>query len=338
LTAIAALAGGALVFQQPLGLAGPIAEARTLAKHAAARIVETAPVGLVIVFEVAADPLGGWGQDQRQPAKLADTSAAGSHERAGAPADPNIPPTAITSVPPQTLAESSGLPPSIDLRPTSIPSGGAPDQEAAQSSVPSSAELEAMSLPAIHDTEAVVGLRRSISPDDGLLLMSAEPSPELIAVRRAVAVAPALAPTEPSVSRPAMTSDEAVPQAPGKRPPTAASLSQPISTTVNTAVNMRAGPDNEAPVVAVVPAGGRVTVTSCKFWCEVVFDGERGWVYNEFVNLVGSPVRSVVAAAPRAVEPRRRCEQERGGWGAAVARTIRKGFVADGSAKSGQRC
>src|SRR4029079_14924760 len=89
-TAIAALAGGALVFQQPLGLAGPIAEARTLAKHAAARIVETAPVGLVIVFEVAPAPLGGWGQDQRQPAKLADTSAAGSHERAGAPADPKI--------------------------------------------------------------------------------------------------------------------------------------------------------------------------------------------------------------------------------------------------------
>jgi hypothetical protein len=101
---------------------------------------------------------------------------------------------------------------------------------------------------------------------------------------------------------------------------------------------MRAGPDNEAPVVAVVPADSRVMVTSCKFWCEVVFDGKRGWVYNEFVNLVGSPVRSEVAGPPKTVETRRRCEQERRGWGAAVARTIRQGFIADGSAKSGERC
>jgi len=50
------------------------------------------------------------------------------------------------------------------------------------------------------------------------------------------------------------------------------------------AVNMRTGPDNAAATIKVVPAGSRVAVISCSYWCEIEFGGERGWVYKRFVG------------------------------------------------------
>lgn len=49
-------------------------------------------------------------------------------------------------------------------------------------------------------------------------------------------------------------------------------------------VNMRAEPDNDATVVAVVPAGTAVRITGCTFWCTIVADGKRGYVYRKFVG------------------------------------------------------
>lgn len=117
-------------------------------------------------------------------------------------------------------------------------------------------------------------------------------------------------------------------------------MSQPISGTVKTAVNMRAGPDNEAAVVAVIAAGSSVYVTSCKFWCEVVFDGKRGWVYNEYINGVGPSDRPDNSGVSKVVEPQRRCER---GWRATVSKLIRQGFIADddvtgGPKRGGERC
>lgn len=53
---------------------------------------------------------------------------------------------------------------------------------------------------------------------------------------------------------------------------------------VTSAVNLRAGPDNDAAVVTVIPAGSQVNVIGCEYWCEVVFAGERGWIYKSFVS------------------------------------------------------
>lgn len=54
-------------------------------------------------------------------------------------------------------------------------------------------------------------------------------------------------------------------------------------------VNMRAGPDNSAAVLAVVPEGKPVEVVQCDQWCEVVADGQRGWIYKDFLSgAVGS--------------------------------------------------
>jgi hypothetical protein len=49
-------------------------------------------------------------------------------------------------------------------------------------------------------------------------------------------------------------------------------------------VNMRAGADFDAAVITVVSAGTEVGVIGCDSWCEVVFTGERGWIYQSFVS------------------------------------------------------
>jgi hypothetical protein len=49
-------------------------------------------------------------------------------------------------------------------------------------------------------------------------------------------------------------------------------------------VNMRAGPENDAAVITVVPAGSAVGVVSCDIWCEVVFEDRQGWVYRDFIR------------------------------------------------------
>jgi hypothetical protein len=55
------------------------------------------------------------------------------------------------------------------------------------------------------------------------------------------------------------------------------------SVPVTTDVNMRARPDNSAPVILVVPGRRHVDVIDCDFWCEVVYNGKRGWIYKGFV-------------------------------------------------------
>ncbi len=49
-------------------------------------------------------------------------------------------------------------------------------------------------------------------------------------------------------------------------------------------VNLRSGPNDESKVVAVVPAKASVSVLDCKSWCEVVFDGKKGWIYKRFIR------------------------------------------------------
>ena len=49
-------------------------------------------------------------------------------------------------------------------------------------------------------------------------------------------------------------------------------------------VNMRAGPSNGQPVLATIPRGSPVEVIKCRHWCEVIFAGQRGWVYKTFIR------------------------------------------------------
>lgn len=53
---------------------------------------------------------------------------------------------------------------------------------------------------------------------------------------------------------------------------------------IRTAVNMRASPDKDAKVLAVVPAKASVSVIECKSWCKIAFDGQEGYVYKRYVR------------------------------------------------------
>jgi hypothetical protein len=48
--------------------------------------------------------------------------------------------------------------------------------------------------------------------------------------------------------------------------------------------NMRAGPSNGQSVLATISRGSPVEVINCRQWCEVIFAGQRGWVYKSFIG------------------------------------------------------
>ncbi len=51
-------------------------------------------------------------------------------------------------------------------------------------------------------------------------------------------------------------------------------------------VNMRTGPDTDFPPVEVIPEGEPVNIRGClddESWCDVIWDGQRGWVYSEYL-------------------------------------------------------
>ncbi len=64
----------------------------------------------------------------------------------------------------------------------------------------------------------------------------------------------------------------------------AAQAASPAYTTAN--VNFRTGPDTEFPSVGVIPEGDDIYVEGClrdESWCDVRWDGDRGWVYSEYI-------------------------------------------------------
>ena len=49
-------------------------------------------------------------------------------------------------------------------------------------------------------------------------------------------------------------------------------------------VTMRSGPQNDAVAMITIPAKTPVQLVSCKQWCQIVYNGKRGWVYKTFVK------------------------------------------------------
>ncbi|WP_287308029.1 SH3 domain-containing protein [Mesorhizobium sp.] len=49
-------------------------------------------------------------------------------------------------------------------------------------------------------------------------------------------------------------------------------------------VTMRTGPKNSAAAIVTIPAKTSVQVMGCKKWCQIVFNGKRGWIYKSFVK------------------------------------------------------
>jgi len=61
-------------------------------------------------------------------------------------------------------------------------------------------------------------------------------------------------------------------------------VAAPALARVKSAVSMRSGPDRGAEVVGTVPADGPVQVVQCDGWCEVVYNGRRGFIYKTFLD------------------------------------------------------
>ena len=49
-------------------------------------------------------------------------------------------------------------------------------------------------------------------------------------------------------------------------------------------VNMRSAPRPGMRVLTVVPAGASVALVGCEDWCEIIYKGQRGYVYRSFVE------------------------------------------------------
>ncbi|MER9401597.1 SH3 domain-containing protein [Mesorhizobium sp. M0615] len=49
-------------------------------------------------------------------------------------------------------------------------------------------------------------------------------------------------------------------------------------------VTMRSGPQKNAAAIGTVPAKSSVQVMSCKKWCQIVYNGKRGWIYKSYIK------------------------------------------------------
>ena len=47
-------------------------------------------------------------------------------------------------------------------------------------------------------------------------------------------------------------------------------------------------------VLGVVPAGKSVSVLSCESWCQISYEGRKGWVYKSFLA-AGAPKKEAAA-------------------------------------------
>ncbi|WP_340041821.1 SH3 domain-containing protein [Aminobacter sp. Piv2-1] len=58
----------------------------------------------------------------------------------------------------------------------------------------------------------------------------------------------------------------------------------PRQATIKRSVNMRAKPEKGGAVMRVIPAKSAVELVSCTQWCEVVFEGQRGYIFKSYVQ------------------------------------------------------
>jgi uncharacterized protein YraI len=126
--------------------------------------------------------------------------------------------------------------------------------------------LETKSLPAPDPNDPFA---RIVTPDE-----NSEPTVEL-------------AGTVPLVPAPAPRQDDALEPDTDKPAPKVAATGRALtdSTTINEAANIRAAPRSGSQVLAVVPDGARVSIApGCEQWCEISYNGRRGFVYKDFVG------------------------------------------------------
>lgn len=179
---------------------------------------------------------------------------------------------------------------SIKVDPTPITTKTAPRPTAPQR--PASAAVEASDAEAL-PSEDPRWARQSPRPRIGANALSDLETPAGAIVARALAAQEE--PSDPMVTAAIFRNEErALEQAPPASPelavpapemPAVKKAPAPQRTVrVNDGVNLRARPASGSKVLRVIPARASVGLVDCKAWCEVVYDGTRGFVYKSFVG------------------------------------------------------
>lgn len=87
----------------------------------------------------------------------------------------------------------------------------------------------------------------------------------------------------PAAAKPDSAETAAIPTARPKTEPAKDTAETANGHTVH-AVTMRSGPKKAAAAMTTVPAQAAVQVLSCNHWCEIVYNGKRGWIYKSFLK------------------------------------------------------
>ncbi|WP_239024986.1 DUF1236 domain-containing protein [Rhodoligotrophos defluvii] len=85
--------------------------------------------------------------------------------------------------------------------------------------------------------------------------------------------------------------------------PASASAQQSVFATTD--LNLRAGPSPEFPVVTTIPAQEGVEFFGClegRSWCDVAFNGARGWAYGRYLAYDTTNQQAVITEAPATFE------------------------------------
>ncbi len=75
------------------------------------------------------------------------------------------------------------------------------------------------------------------------------------------------------------------------------------TSTIVTDARIRRGPSTGHGVIGTVAAGKQVQVYGCKSWCEISYDGKRGFVYKRFVRGAGGSGESAKARSTQTSKP-----------------------------------
>lgn len=260
----------------------PITRTRRLLVHATGFLALVGLGALAALFTAPfADPPNA---DARPPTTLVQTPAARTEDKPAKPLGP--PMTASTAL--RQLTSSARLPDTKDAH-QAEPDALAPnDPRWAKTEAPPDAPplQQRLAPPPPHTVD---NMASTDGTDDGT--PSQDPGGEPMELLPPVISDPADQ-DETAAITPTDENDADTQHAPEKAAPAATDGSAPsVNVTVTTDVKMRAGPRDEAAVVAVIPDNAVVGLVKCESWCEIIYKGRRGFVYKGFVDGRGVAAR-----------------------------------------------
>ncbi|UIJ72711.1 SH3 domain-containing protein [Aurantimonas sp. HBX-1] len=233
------------------------------------------------VRTAAVQPEESWSSPARQATAVTEktelpVAAIGAEAASGNPAVSRPDPAVTAPVPARTAEPAARLRPASNILPATGPAEGTviTDEAAAALALrlpPADATLAMTDVP---DRLLTTG---SVPPEGGATGAGPAQGAEEAASGSGETAETAGTPAPDGPKADAVPAEEEV-----------AALAEPEAAkrtaTVNASVNMRARPDNDASILAVLPRGSAVEIIDCDQWCEVAASGTRGFVFKRFVD------------------------------------------------------